>query len=195
MNKFLYLCLSALFAAIAVIAVGAGVNSCSEGGLGQFIKGPVATSEPTDIELSVENVINPVLTSSVDAIAYQDVLNHKAKEDSVFRSMGQDTISKVMSVLLKKNGGATVCDIVEAYLANREIYDNVTTDQTIAKNAHPSTPNNSISLVQEGTTTVTEAQPTRVGSSAQKSTATTTSKDTTIDGKRAKITTTVEKYE
>ena len=188
MKKILQLCLMALVAAIMVVAFGAGINSCSEGGLGQFIKGP-GFSEMADT-VSAQPELNYELTSPVDAVAYQVTRQREVAEDSVFRSMDPQVVSMVTQVLLKTKPVINVSDIVQEYQSQSQIsYDKLAkenTDDPLTK------PKASIELVQEGTTTVTEAQPTRVEKPTQTSSV---SKDTTIDGKKAKVITTVEKYE
>lgn len=179
----------ALVAAILVVAFGAGINACSEGGLGQFIKGPgfseIADTVSAQPELSYE------LTSPVDAVAYQVTRQREVIEDSVFRSMDPQVVSMVAQVLLKTKPVINVSDIVQEYQSQSQIsYDKLAKEN---KSDDPSTkPKASIELVQEGTTTVTEAQPTSVGKPTQTSSV---SKDTMIDGKKAKVITTVEKYE
>lgn len=179
----------ALVAAIMVVAFGAGFNACSEGGLGQFIKGPgfseVADTVSAQPELSYE------LTSPVDAVAYQVTRQREVIEDSVFRSMDPQVVSMVSQVLLKTKPVINVSDIVQEYQSQSQIsYDKLAKEN---KSDDPLTkPKASIELVQEGTTTVVEAQPTRAERPTQTSSV---SKDTTIDGKKAKVITTVEKYE
>lgn len=178
----------ALVAAIMVVAFGAGVNACSEGGLGQFIKGP-GFSEMADT-VSAQPELSYELTSPVDAVAYQVTRQREVIEDSVFRSMDPQVVSMVTQVLLKTKPVINVSDIVQEYQSQSQIsYDKLAkenTDDPLTK------PKASIELVQEGTTTVTEAQPTRVEKPTHTSSV---SKDTTIDGKKAKVITTVEKYE
>lgn len=189
MKTILQVCLTALVAAILVVAFGAGVNSCSEGGLGQFIKGP-GFSEMADT-VSAQPELNYELTSPIDAVSYQITRQREVVEDSVFRSMDPQVVSMVTQVLLKTKPVINVSDIVQEYQSQSQIsYDKLAKED---KSDDPLTkPKASIELVQEGTTTVTEAQPTRVEKPTHTSSV---SKDTTIDGKKAKVITTVEKYE
>lgn len=187
MKKFLDLCLTALVAALMIVAAGAGINACSEHGLGSYIiKGPVA--DEMGIEMSVENYLNPPLCSVDEAIAYQVVRNTVESKDSMFMKMSEDAIRKVASVLLKNNSTTTYGEIVSEYLSNRNIYDNTPPSAVETKDPEEK-PVASLSIVQEGTTKVTEAPQTRVSET------TTSVKDTTIDGKKATITTTIEKHE
>ena len=187
MNKFLSVCLTALVAAVLVIAAGAGINACSEQGLGSYIiKGPIA--DEMQMESSVENYLNPPLCSVDEAIAYQIVRNNVESQDSTFMKMSEDAIRKVTTVLLKNNTSVTYGEIVSEYLSNRNIYDNTPPSAVETKDTEEK-PIASVSLVQEGTTKVTEASPTRVKET------TTSVKDTTIDGKKATVTTTIEKHE
>ena len=48
--------------------------------------------------------------------------------DSAFLSLSDNTIRNVVTVLLKKNSFVKKKDIVEAYRANSNIYDNLPTD-------------------------------------------------------------------
>jgi len=189
MKKILQLCLTALVAAVLVVALGAGINSCSEGGLGQFIKGP-GFSETADT-ISAQPELSYELTSPVDAVAYQVTRQREVIEDSVFRSMDPQVVSMVTQVLLKTKPVINVADIVQEYQSQSQIsYDKLAKENK--SDDPPTKPKVSIELMQEGTTTVTEAQPTEVSKPKQTSIS---SRDTMIDGKKAKITTTVEKYE
>lgn len=194
MNKILHLCLVTLAAVGFTLATLAGVNSCTEGGLGAYIKGP--SIDATDLEMSVENILVPQMTSVDEVIAYHISQAEKARFDSVFMSMSDEQIRAVSTVLLKTNSCITVPEIVNEYLHPTILNYNNLPDKPDASKQETSPTNDppiaEVKLVKEENTTVTEAPPTRVDKPTQTSSV---SKDTTIDGKRATVTTTIQKYE
>jgi len=185
MNKILEWGLMALASVVITIAVLAGVNSCTENGLGAYIKGPI---EPTDIETSVENAINPQMISSDEVVAFQIAMATKHNVDSIFLSMSEEAIRAVSTVLLRTSTSVTVQEIVNEYTHPTILnYNNLPSSKDTSTKLDSSTnkPIASVELVKEEKTTVTEAPPTRVNKT------TTTSKDTVVDGKKVTITTTV----
>ena len=104
--------------------------------------------------------------------------------DSVFCSMNQQTLENVATVVFKKLHVVTKDDIVSEYLKNSSVYNNLpntppnktSTSTTETKE----TPLGPVTIVQEGTTTVTEAPQTRVEQPAGY-------KDTVVNGKKALI--------
>lgn len=187
MNKILTVGLTILASVIVTIAVLAGVNSCTENGLGAYIKGPI---EPTDIETSVENAINPQMISSDEVVAFQIAMATKNNVDSIFLSMSEEQIRAVSTVLLRTSSSVTVSEIVNEYTHPTILnYNNLPSSKDTSTKPDSSSSTNksvaSLELVKEEKTTVTEAPPTRVNKT------TTTSKDTVVDGKKVTITTTV----
>lgn len=186
MNKILTVGLTILASVIITIAVLAGVNSCTENGLGAYIKGPII--EPADIEMSVENAINPQMISSDEVVAFQIAMATKNNVDSIFLSMSEEAIRAVSTVLLRTSTSVTVQEIVNEYTHPTILnYNNLPSSKDVSTKPDSSAnkPIASVELVKEEKTTVTEAPPTRVNKT------TTTSKDTVVDGKKVTITTTV----
>ena len=134
------------------------------------------------------------MDSPADAIVCQSNLIHNYEVDSIFRQLPAKVLTDVTSVLLKRTTNVTKSDIIDEYLTNRAVYDNLPNTEP---NDQPSNaavkdenvPIAEVSLINKGTTTVTEAPPTRVDEVSY------SSKDTTIDGKRATIETKITKHE
>jgi hypothetical protein len=117
--------------------------------------------------------------SIADALELQQKMNAEREIDSLFLAMGKMDMHNVIGVL--QNKGATnirKCDIVSEFRAGREVYENLPAPDSKSDQAQEttSTPIATVSLEKEGTTTVTEAPPTRVDNSA----------DTVINGKKYK---------
>lgn len=179
MRKRIYLCLIALVALLA----GVTFSACDQH---RWKKGDKSIEETVDslVRLNLEDIANPVFTGVDEVIVYREIDADTKAVDSVFTTLPREVISKVATVLLNKHGTTTKKDIVNEYNAHRDIYNNLQ-PVPISEQQSPKE-QASISLVKEEKTTVTEAPPTRVHIS---------SKDTTIGGKRATVTTKVEQYE
>lgn len=123
------------------------------------------------------------LNSLVDVFALRQTMIDENRIDSTFLAMNDGPLSNVVAVLLKRGGPITKDDIVNEYLAGRSVYDNLPPAPKVESN--PATTSNdplaSLTLQQEGNTTVTEAPPTGVGDKESPP-----SKDTVINGKRYK---------
>lgn len=179
MKKAIDVLLSALFAVCIVLGIGLIVDGCTEGG----IKGYFSQSEEVKTaNEAVEAVVNPDMGSVSDVVNLYTTLHENAAIDSAFLSLKETTLIDVASVALKKLPTVTKKDIVELYKANRDIYDNLPKDSATTSAPKPTEKPISIELVKEGTTTVTEAPPTRVETEPAGS-----YKDTTINGKHALI--------
>lgn len=178
MKKFLGLLLAAVVGAIIVIAAGVGFNSCSSGGLGSYIKGPqVDSAQVVDI---VNDIINPEFYGVDEVIIYKDFKLAERQIDSTFTHLTDKQILDISTVILKKGIPLCVKSIYDEYMNSRDVYDNLPAEITTVPEA------------SKDTTTAMEAPPTGVANPSETSY---TSKDTTIDGKRATITTKIEKYE
>lgn len=123
------------------------------------------------------------LNSLVDVFALRQTMVDENRIDSTFLAMNDGPLSNVVAVLLKRGGPITKDDIVNEYLAGRSVYDNLPPAPKVESN--PATTSNdplaSLTLQQEGNTTVTEAPTTSVGDKESPP-----SKDTVINGKRYK---------
>lgn len=144
------------------------------------------------VQLSIKDVANPTFYSIEEVMMYRNLDADQKRLDSTFYAMPDNIVEKVAGVLINRDGAACKRSIVMEYQADtRGIFNNLpnepVAEQQKSQNTSTSEPVASISLTTEGNTTVTEAPQTRVVS--------TTVKDTTIDGKRATITTKVEKNE
>ena len=150
---------------------------------------PSTKVKAADVEVALDSIVNPMFTSYSDVIECQKTLKTNAFIDSVFLAMPPSIIKNVYTVLSKKITFVQKSDIVGEFLSNRQIYDNLpppspddttanvnqTTIKTEEKTPIPG-------IVKEGTTTVTEAQPTRVEGQPAGS-----YKDTIINGKHALV--------
>ena len=136
----------------------------------------------SSVQVTQADINNPVIMSIADALELQQKMNAEREIDSLFLAMGKMDMHNVIGVL--QNKGATnirKCDIVSEFRAGREVYENLPAPDSKSDQAQDktSTPIASISLEKEGTTTVTEAPPTRVEEKQP-------AKDTIINGKKYK---------
>ena len=177
MKNFVNVLLSALVAVLFIGIIGFGVTSCHEGGIKGYFLQEESSSETA--YQAVEDLVNPSLGCVKDVVDFHSTLTSNMEIDSIFMALPETVIIDVSSVLLKKMSPITKKDIVDEYNRNRAIYDNLPKDATVPNDPPAEKPIVEVSLVKEGTTTVTEAPPTRVGESSYK--------DTVIDGKQAII--------
>lgn len=138
-----------------------------------------------DSSVSTAQVSEPSfeLNSLVDVFNLRQEMIDENRIDSTFLAMNDGPLSNVVAVLLKRGGPITKDDIVNEYLAGRSVYDNLPPAPKVESN--PATTSNdplaSLTLQQEGNTTVTEAPTTSVGDKESPP-----SRDTVINGKRYK---------
>lgn len=182
MKKFLSKFLMVLVAAFVMIAANVTLTSCDKG-KAMF----TPTVESAQVKLCIDSIVNPAFTSATDAISLQNTLNANAYVDSIFMNLPEKTVRDVCSVLLKRRATVTKKDIVNEFVANRQIYENLpkngapTADKPdVNKQSETIAKIGPVELTNEATTTVKEAPPTRVGYSGSY-------KDTTINGKKAII--------
>ena len=125
------------------------------------------------------DINNPIITTTSDAFELQQKMIAEKEIDSIFLAMGKTDMHNVIGVL--KNKGAEnimKVDIVGEFKAGRAVYENLPAPDSKSNQAtKESTKIAEITLEKEGTTTVTEAPPTRVDNS---------SADTVINGKHYK---------
>ena len=176
MKNLVNVLLSALVAVFLIGIIGFGVNSCREGGIKGYFLQEESSSETA--YQAVEDLVNPSLDCVKDVVDFHNNLTSNMEIDSVFMALPETVIIDVSSVLLKKMSPITKKDIVDEYNRNRAIYDNLPHQDATPNDSPAEKPIAEVSLIKEGTTTVTEAPPTRVESSY---------KDTVIDGKQAII--------
>lgn len=119
MRKLLSLML--LFATIAILVSckQLGINSPGDN---------YDTSDSAQVAEYVNHAVNPSIMDIAEALSLKQQMLEKQSIDSVFVSLSDATIRNVASVLLKKNSFIHKKDIVEAYRANSNIYDNLPTD-------------------------------------------------------------------
>jgi hypothetical protein len=160
---------------LTTVAVLAFIKYAGEKVLPQTFDSSVSTAQVEDNSLE--------LNSLVDVFTLRQMMIDENRTDSTFLAMDDGPLSNVVAVLLKRGLPITKSDIVNEYLAERSVYDNLPP----APKVEPSTattstdPLASLTLQQEGNTTVTEAPPTGVGDKESPP-----SKDTVINGKRYK---------
>ena len=144
------------------------------------------------VQKSVAEMINPTFDAVDDVIAYR-IMSEKIKQtDSIFNYLPDATVEYVSNVLFNRKEPLTKKTIVHEWKINRNVYDNLPIPPVADMQKNPSTTESPIAelrIEKEENTTVTEAPQTRVGN------VTISTKDTTIDGKPATITTKVEKKE
>jgi hypothetical protein len=127
-----------------------------------------------------------VLTSLTDVFQLRQVMIDESRIDSTFLTIPDGVLSNVVSVLLQRGGPITKDEIVNEYIAGRNVYDNLPPNNiqapTVQSDATTTTdPIANVSLEKVGSTTVTEAPHSGVGDKESPP-----SKDTVINGKRYK---------
>lgn len=134
----------------------------------------------SSVQVTQADINNPVIISIADALELQQKMNAEQEIDSLFLAMGKTDMRNVIGVL--QNKGVTnimKVDIVNEFKAGREVYENLPALDSKSDKAQDPTKIAEITLENVGTTTVTEAPPTRV---EEKQSA----KDTIINGKKYK---------
>lgn len=145
------------------------------------------------VQKSLTEMLNPTFDSVDDVIAYRVISEDIKQTDSIFNYLPDATVEYVSNVLFNRKEPLNKKSIVHEYQINRNVYDNLPLPPVADTQKNQSTSTESpiaeLKLEKEENTTVTEAPQTRVGN------VTISTKDTTIDGKAAVITTKVEKKE
>ena len=134
----------------------------------------------SSVQVTQADINNPVIMSIADALELQQKMNAEQEIDSLFLAMGKTDMRNVIGVL--QNKGATnimKVDIVNEFKAGREVYENLPAPDAKSDKAQDPTKIAEITLENVGTTTVTEAPPTRVEEKQS-------TKDTIINGKKYK---------
>ena len=133
----------------------------------------------SSVQVTQADINNPVIMSIADALELQQKMSAEREIDSLFLAMGKADMHNVIGVL--QNKGATnimKVDIVNEFKAGRAVYENLPAQDSKSDKAQ-ATKIAEITLENVGTTTVTEAPPTKV---EEKQSA----KDTIINGKKYK---------
>lgn len=182
MKKFFAWLCATMAAAIIAIVGSVAVISCDKTGP-KVLKPAVGVEQVANC---LDSIVNPQLYTTKDVFELQNKLLVNAYVDSVFMSMDQKTLENVSTVCLKKLHIVTKDDIIGEFVKNRAVYENLPTNNdpptaTTTKNIDTLANTPSIQITKEGTTTVTEAPPTRVENQPGNY------KDTVIDGKHAII--------
>ena len=183
MKKFLYGCLIVLMAVLFSAATSVALVSCDN----PVSKMMTPTIDKGQVSLCLDSIVNPTFDEFSDVIECQQMLLHNAMIDSVLLRLPSKTLKDVYTVLSKKKTLIQKSDIVEAFLADQDIYNNLpqpdAPDVVANTNTAPKEePIAKVELVQESKTTVTEAPPTRAVEESAGS-----YKDTKIKGKHALI--------
>ena len=134
----------------------------------------------SSVQVTQADINNPVIMSIADALELQQKMSAEREIDSLFLAMGKADMHNVIGVL--QNKGATnimKVDIVNEFKAGRAVYENLPAPDARSDKAQDPTKIAEITLENVGTTTVTEAPPTKV---EEKQSA----KDTIINGKKYK---------
>lgn len=103
----------------AILTVIACVTSCDKA------KELVNTEEKT-VE-TIEEYLNPTFDDVNVLLTYRDVLSKEHQMDSIFLSLPEPVLKNVTTVLLNKYGETNQEDVVNEYVKNKEIYDNLRT--------------------------------------------------------------------
>ena len=174
---------------VAVLVLACSYCSCNS-------KNPIfpASDEQTEMEvidslvnMHVQEIVNPVFSSVDECLVYKDLDDETRKYADVFSSMPEKTVAEVCKVLINREKVASKKAIVMEYLAHPDIYPYLQSPDTLPSNKEQKKP--LIELTKESSTTVTEAPQTRV---ADSKTSKISIKDTTIDGKKAVVTTRID---
>lgn len=134
----------------------------------------------------VDNYFNPAFTDVQSVLAFQKnaVLEHET--DSFIRAVNPGVLTNITTVILNRGGTVTLSSIYNEYTSNTSIYDNLPSQA-----GNTSTPSENDSKMSN---TATGEQQDIVSNSSVKQKST-TYKDTTINGKKCQVTTTISEYE
>lgn len=73
----------------------------------------------------VDAVVNPTFASTAEVIDYQTEFIHQYQVDEIFRSLPQQKLLQVATVVINQQFCCSKRDIVEEYIRNRAVYDNL----------------------------------------------------------------------
>ena len=134
----------------------------------------------SSVEVTQADINNPIIMTVSDAFELQQKMIADRRTDSLFLAMGKTDMHNVIGVLQNKGAKNIMkVDIVNEFTAGRAVYENLPAPDAKSDKAQDPTKIAEITLENVGTTTVTEAPPTRVDEKQS-------SKDTVINGKKYK---------
>lgn len=73
----------------------------------------------------VDAVVNPTFASATEVVDYQTEFIRQYQVDEVFRAMPQQKLLQVATVCINQQFCCSKRDIVEEYIRNRAVYDNL----------------------------------------------------------------------
>lgn len=73
----------------------------------------------------VDAVVNPTFASTAEVIDYQTEFIRQYQVDEIFRSLPQQKLLQVATVVINQQFCCSKRDIVEEYVRNRAVYDNL----------------------------------------------------------------------
>lgn len=92
------------------------------------------TSRPTNVRLAkdstavanqIDSYMNPTFDNVSEVLKYKEDLSSNFYEDSVFRSMSPTLIYNISTVVVNRDGYATIRSIVSEYDKGRDVYDHL----------------------------------------------------------------------
>ena len=125
--KFLTVCAIVLFIAI-VLALIATITSCSNENRFKTNEEGITVLSKADssaILQLVDEAINPTVHSVKEAYYLRCATINAHENDSIFCNMPESTLKYVTTVLLNKEERVTKSSIVNEYLQNNKVYDNL----------------------------------------------------------------------
>lgn len=119
---------------IMLLLVGAALLCHSCDAAKEWFNPPkVETTQIEEIVASeIEAAVNPVMCTLPEVLVYQTNMTKEYSDNEVFCKMPQDVLVNVATVCLKAGATVTKKEIVEEYVKNRQIYDNLPTQSTPA---------------------------------------------------------------
>lgn len=125
--KFLTVCAIALFIAIVLVLI-ATITSCSNENRFKTNEEGITVLSKADsnaILQLVDEAINPTVHSVKEAYYLRCATINAHENDSIFCNMPESTLKYVTTVLLNKEERVTKSSIVNEYLQNNKVYDNL----------------------------------------------------------------------
>lgn len=181
----------AMLGLMAVLIVSLTAFSCH--GARQHIKKELAwdINDSVFVMDMVQEYVNPLFSTTTEALSFREDVKEGAKVDSIFNSIPTSTLKYVCNVCQNKYGKFRKRCIVQEYMDNREIYDNLPQQQSQPTQLPPP-----VTQQQQKEEPVvlnpTEGEQTRVGNTVSIQIK---HQDTVIDGKPHTIETTTKTIE
>lgn len=170
---------STLCALILIAICSIGIASCDRK------INPVDQGDSIWVAEQLSEFTNPTCTSVDEVLVTQDLMKEKDQNILLFKSMPQETLKDVATVLINRNGKTSLNEIVDEYVANNSVYDNL------------SKSDNTTSIIDDDPSEISEnVSKDKNNIDSLNSHHSYTTKDTIINGKRGKaITKTEIRYE